>query len=214
VIKNIIIIIIIIIINIKRYNIIYNIVMDEKDLSKKPHNDPNLQLNLLVNKKKVYKPNVTKVDNNVKYENSNVELRKDRIVPDASLLLRKVNKNKNFFKKEKIKIPKKVEPHLKLDDNWHIIQLLKSRMKLGAERYGHGIRVYDDTRKYGTKEDSWEEIGLEEMLDGLVYLSSAIIRRDREKKYNTHKTNDDIIYDSYRKNINDKWFKYKKTLLL
>lgn len=188
--------------------------MDEKELSKKPHNDPNLQLNLLVNKKKVYKPNVTKVENDVKYENSNVELRKDRIVPDASLLLRKVNKNKNFFKKEKIKIPKKVEPHLKLDDNWHIIQILKSRMKLGAERYGHGIRVYDDTRKYGTKEDSWEEMGLEEMLDGLVYLSSAIIRRDREKKYNTHKTNDDIIYDSYRKNINDKWFKYKKTLLL
>ena len=175
-------------------------------------------LNFLVNPRKVSKPNVTKVE--PPNTNSPKRItRSDRIVPDASLLLRK-NRRKNFFlekgrEKGREKITETyVEPHLKLDENWHIIQLLKARMKLGADRYGHGLRVYDDTREYGTQEDSWEEMGLEEMLDGLVYLSAAIIRRDREKRYNTHQTNDDIIYDSYRKRLDDSWFKHKKITLI
>lgn len=169
-------------------------------------------LNFLVNPRKVSKPNVTKVESTPKPPSPKRITRHDRIVPDASLLLRKAKRNNFFFKRRESLT--KVEPHLKLDENWHIIQLLKARMKLGAERYGHGLRVYDDTRTYGTQEDSWEEMGLEEMLDGLVYLSAAIIRRDREKRYNTHQTNDDIIYDPYRKRLQDSWFKYRKNTLL
>lgn len=171
-------------------------------------------LNFLVNPRKVSKPNVTKVESTTKPPSPKKIARPDRIVPDASLLLRKPKRKNFFFKKREHQLPPKEEPHLKLDENWQIIQLLKARMKLGAERYGHGLRVYDDTRTYGTHEDSWEEMGLEEMLDGLVYLSAAIIRRDREKRYDTHKTNDDIIYDSYRKKLQDPWFKYRKNILL
>lgn len=174
-------------------------------------------LNFLVNPRKVSKPNVTKVESTVKLASPKRVTRQNRIVPDASLLLRKTKRNNFFFKKReqnKTNVEPYIEPHLKLDENWHIIQLLKARMKLGAERYGHGLRVYDDTRDYGTQEDSWEEMGLEEMLDGLVYLSAAIIRRDREKRYNTHQTNDDIIYNSYRKELRDNWFKYKKNILI
>lgn len=171
-------------------------------------------LNFLVNPRKVSKPNVTKVESTTKPPSPKRITHPDRIVPDASLLLRKAKRKNFFFKKREHHLPPKEEPHLKLDENWHIIQLLKARMKLGAERYGHGLRVYDDTRDYGTQEDSWEEMGLEEMLDGLVYLSAAIIRRDREKRYDTHQTNDDIIYDSYRKKLQDPWFKYRKNILI
>ena len=62
------------------------------------------------------------------------------------------------------------------DDNDEIIELLKARLDLGRERYGHGIRVHDDTRTWGTPADSWAEMGLEEALDLCLYLSAAIVR--------------------------------------
>ena len=67
--------------------------------------------------------------------------------------------------------------------NNEILELLNARMKLGLERYGHGLQIQDDTRKWGTKEDSWEEMALEEVLDGLIYTASAILRikEKREK---------------------------------
>ena len=68
------------------------------------------------------------------------------------------------------------ESILNRDSNKEIIDLLLSRMKLGVERYGHGLRLHDDTRQWGTKEDSWEEMALEEVLDGLVYTAAAILR--------------------------------------
>lgn len=192
--------------------------------------DEPIGLNFLVNPRKVAKPKVTKVNDQEAIRKKVDSLPRvtphDRIVPDASLLLRE-RKSNNFFKlkrkvergheveiEEEDKEERVIDPHLKLDDNWHIIQLLKSRMKLGAERYGHGLRVYDDTRKYGTSADSWEEMGLEEMLDGLVYLSAAMIRRDREKLYNVWRTNDDIIHDSYRKRLFDSHFRLRKKSLV
>ena len=62
------------------------------------------------------------------------------------------------------------------DDNSEILHLIESRMKIGLERYGHGIRINDDTTTWGTSEDSWEEMALEEILDGMVYTAAAIIR--------------------------------------
>lgn len=69
------------------------------------------------------------------------------------------------------------------DDNQRILDTIKERMIVGQERYGHGMRIQDDTTQYGTKTDSWTEMGLEEILDLVIYLSAQIIRRlDDEKK--------------------------------
>ena len=75
---------------------------------------------------------------------------------------------------------------LNKDSNRAIINLLLKRMNLGIDRYGHGLRLDDDTRQWGTEEDSWEEMALEEVLDGLVYAAAAILRL-RERRRNTKK---------------------------
>ena len=62
------------------------------------------------------------------------------------------------------------------DDNDEIMFVLKERLQIGRDRYGHGIRVMDDTREWGTPADSWAEMGLEEALDLFLYLSAAIVR--------------------------------------
>ena len=63
-----------------------------------------------------------------------------------------------------------------------IIEIIKERMEVGIERYGHGLRVEDDTRQWGTKQDSWVEMGLEEVLDNLIYVAAAMLRIENEKK--------------------------------
>ena len=68
------------------------------------------------------------------------------------------------------------------DYNKVILDLIQKRMVIGLDRYGHGLRIHDDTRQWGTQEDSWQEMALEEVLDGLVYTASAILRI-RERKY-------------------------------
>ena len=75
--------------------------------------------------------------------------------------------------------------NINTDYNKQIIELLQDRMKLGLERYGHGIRIHDDTRQWGTKKDSWEEMALEEVLDGLVYTASAILRIQEKRHKNS-----------------------------
>lgn len=49
-------------------------------------------------------------------------------------------------------------------------------MAIGIKRYGHGIRHEDDTRQWGTEEDTWVEMGLEEALDLAIYLAAELIR--------------------------------------
>jgi len=56
------------------------------------------------------------------------------------------------------------------------IQKIITRMKLGRERYGHGLRCEDDTRQWGTQSNSWLEMCEEEILDGLVYLGAHHLR--------------------------------------
>ena len=63
-----------------------------------------------------------------------------------------------------------------MDQNKQILELITKRMELGQERYAHGVRVNDDTRQWGTKEDSWNEMALEEVLDGMIYMAAQIIR--------------------------------------
>ena len=62
------------------------------------------------------------------------------------------------------------------DDNKRILDLIQERMAIGEERYGHGIRKNDDTTQWGTKRDSWTEMGLEEALDLTIYLSAQLLR--------------------------------------
>lgn len=57
------------------------------------------------------------------------------------------------------------------------MDFIRSRMDLGRERYGHGVQVRDDTRSYGTKEDSWEEMADEEFADGVIYLCASYIKK-------------------------------------
>ena len=68
------------------------------------------------------------------------------------------------------------------DDNKEIMELLEKRLALGRERYGHGVRVDDDTREWGTEENSWELMMLEEALDGRIYSAAAMIRILRKRK--------------------------------
>ena len=42
------------------------------------------------------------------------------------------------------------------DNNEEIMTLIKQRMDLGKQRYGHGVKVDDDTTQYGTEQDAWE----------------------------------------------------------
>lgn len=67
------------------------------------------------------------------------------------------------------------------DDNEEILSLLKARMELGKKRYGHGVRIHDDTRQWGTQRDSWEEMMLEEALDGMIYSAAAMLRLLKQK---------------------------------
>jgi len=67
------------------------------------------------------------------------------------------------------------------DDNDEIMTLLQARLKLGRERYGHGVRVNDDTTQWGTPTNDWEEMAMEEVLDGLIYAAAAIIRCRKRK---------------------------------
>jgi len=60
--------------------------------------------------------------------------------------------------------------------NEEIIALIKKRMDLGRERYGHGVRVIDDTRQWGTEANSWAEMALEEVLDGMIYMAAQLTR--------------------------------------
>jgi hypothetical protein len=51
-----------------------------------------------------------------------------------------------------------------------------ARLGVGRKRYGHGVRVRDDTREWGTKENSWIEMALEEFIDGAIYVVADFIR--------------------------------------
>ena len=65
---------------------------------------------------------------------------------------------------------------MEADDNKEILEIITERMNMGLERYGHGIRIGDNTKQWGTKEDSWEEMALEVALDGMIYLAASILR--------------------------------------
>ena len=68
------------------------------------------------------------------------------------------------------------------DNNQEIMDLIIARLNLGRERYGHGVRVDDDTRQWGTKDNSWEEMAMEEILDCMIYSAASIIRIKKKRQ--------------------------------
>jgi len=67
------------------------------------------------------------------------------------------------------------------DDNKHILTTVCERLEMGVATYGHGFRKDDDTRQFGTKKDTWVEMGLEEALDLSLYLTAELLRMKDER---------------------------------
>ena len=66
------------------------------------------------------------------------------------------------------------------DDNEEIIKELMKRLQFGRDKYGHGVRVDDDTRNVGnTRANSWIEMAVEEALDQCIYLTASLLRIKR-----------------------------------
>ena len=59
-----------------------------------------------------------------------------------------------------------------------IFKDIDERLDLGLKRYGHGIRIHDNTIDFGTKTDSWLEMMEQELLDGIVYLTAHLMRKE------------------------------------
>ena len=70
---------------------------------------------------------------------------------------------------------------LDYDDNKEIMELIESRLELGKRSYGHGVRVNENTEQYGVPSNNWEEMALEEILDGMIYMTAQILRLRRRK---------------------------------
>jgi|ETNmetMinimDraft_21_1059911.scaffolds.fasta_scaffold00676_6 hypothetical protein len=58
--------------------------------------------------------------------------------------------------------------------------LIRERLNLGREKYGHGVRVNDNTSVWGTSRDSWLEMAIEEYLDAIVYTVADYIKKYEE----------------------------------
>lgn len=63
-------------------------------------------------------------------------------------------------------------------DDLDLLKRIIERMELGQKRYGHGIRLNDDTRQWGTKKNSWMEMCEEEIIDGIIYAVANHLRNN------------------------------------
>tara|TARA_Y100000310_G_scaffold334666_1_gene414928 strand:+ start:25 stop:387 length:363 start_codon:yes stop_codon:yes gene_type:complete len=66
----------------------------------------------------------------------------------------------------------------------HIIEGIEARLEVGMKQYGHGIGVHDNTMNYDTTQDSWAEMGLEEVLDAIIYVAAQYVRDEELKADN------------------------------
>lgn len=49
------------------------------------------------------------------------------------------------------------------DEKRKLLDFVARRQEVGLKKYGHGVRREDDTRVYGTVNDSWWEMAQEEL---------------------------------------------------
>jgi hypothetical protein len=73
------------------------------------------------------------------------------------------------------------------------MNLITERMTFGKAKYGHGVRVTDDTTTWGTPVNSWMHMALEECLDGIIYVVADYIRT-REVVHSEPDDNRRILY--------------------
>lgn len=73
------------------------------------------------------------------------------------------------------------------------MDLIRQRLEFGQQKYGHGVRVRDDTTTWGTPVNSWFHMALEEFLDGIIYVVADYIRT-REVVFSEPDDNRRIIY--------------------
>jgi hypothetical protein len=57
-----------------------------------------------------------------------------------------------------------------------LLRSVDERLELGKKRYGHGVRVNDDTTTWGTVKNSWIDMCREELLDAFIYVIADYIR--------------------------------------
>ena len=62
-----------------------------------------------------------------------------------------------------------------------VLEEVRERMEMGREKYGHGVRVDDDTRTWGTRNNSWLNMAREEFLDAIVYVTADYISHVRKE---------------------------------
>ena len=82
-----------------------------------------------------------------------------------------------------------------------ILNLLNSRFELGKERYTHGVKINNDTRKWGTKNNDWFEMMQEELLDGLVYCAASALKNSNYIRPETHEDDNVAIFNWICKTI-------------
>jgi len=57
-----------------------------------------------------------------------------------------------------------------------MLDFARERLKIGIQRYGHGVRVRMDTTTFGTNTNDWFEMAIEEFVDGAIYTAADYIR--------------------------------------
>ena len=80
-----------------------------------------------------------------------------------------------------------------------IISDINKRLSFGKEKYGHGVSIKDDMSNYTrSNKDSFIDMQLEEILDGIIYTISSYLRwiNTTYKLNLDHKNdnNDDILF--------------------
>jgi len=72
----------------------------------------------------------------------------------------------------------------------YILKPIIDRLEIGKKRYGHEVIVDSDTSKWTVnKKNNWLAMAEEEFYDGIVYLTAARIRENR----NTSNKNEEMI---------------------
>lgn len=56
------------------------------------------------------------------------------------------------------------------------VKRIEKRFDIGYQRYGQGVDITSDTRKWGTSENSWLEMLAEEIEDAFVYTVAHSLR--------------------------------------
>ena len=94
----------------------------------------------------------------------------------------------------------------------HVIK----RLDLGRAKYGHGVRVMDDTVTWGTKKDSWLEMASEELLDAIVYVIADYLRTIEQMYDEDAKDDNDLImhiFDNPKTVMSEKHRKLLESLI-